>query len=1445
VGTLAHVSGAAALLKGYNPSLSALQLKSIIMDSVDPVASMNGITVTGGRLNINNALMNNCLQTTEIPYRECETLVTFYNSTNGDNWTDNTGWNETNTPCSWYGVTCSGGHTSELALSSNGLTGSIPTELGNLSNLEKLSLDNNQLTSSIPTELGNLNNLQYLWLHNNGLCGEIPVELKNLSNITNLKLDNNHLTADDAELIAWLDSHNPGWDTTQTPCPPKLQFSSATYNIREDKGQATITVTRTDSSDGAISVNYATSDDTATAPDDYTQTTGTLDWTNGDDADKTFTINIIHDSEQENDETLIVSLNNASGGAELGTPNTAVLTINNSINCATVTDIPYEECEVLVTFYDSTGGDSWTDNSGWLETNTPCSWKGVTCSGGHVSEIDLYKNQLTGSIPSELGNLSHLTYLSLGSNDLTGSIPSELGNLSHLTYLSLGWNSLTGSIPSELGNLSHLTYLSLGSNDLTGSIPSELGNLSNLTTLELYGNSLTGSIPSQLYNLSNLTSFGLGWNSLTGTILSDLGNLTHLTSLNLAGNNLTGSIPSQLGNLSDLRMLWLNHNSLTGSIPSELGNLSNLKALSLHFNQLSGSIPTELGNLSNLTNWLVLKGNDLTGSIPSELGNLSNLMSLKLSFNSLTGSIPTELGNLSNLKYLFLYNNQLCGEIPVELKNLSNIPLPDDCYYDSCLDIDNNHLTATDSELIEWLDTYNPGWETTQTPCPQPQCKLQFSSATYSVAEDGGQKTITVTRTNSSDGAVSVEYATSDDTATAPDDYTETSGTLNWTDGDDADKTFPVDIIDDTQQENDETLIVSLGNPTGGAQLGTPDTATLTITDNDTSGSVVLSVEPPESNVSIGQEFEVNIIVKAGTQQINGASAYLDFDPTYLQVVSMTPADHLDQILDNVFDNGAGHIDFAAGKLTSPYPTGNFELVTIRLKAKAEISSTTLSFVFNQPRRTNATFGGESVFDHAEDGVVHISAGALVKGSVELQGRESKPKPDPSWETDVYVSFTVPSETEPRYSFETTTNQNGEFEVGPIDPADYEMRVKGTHTLQNQVTVSLAPGENNENAGELLEGDANDDNCVTILDFSILADTFSKCEGDTGFDHRADFNQDNCVTIPDFSLLATNFKQCGAPNPSMMVSPLTATEGTVVMSVEPSTTQVNVGETFEIAIKVQAGEQQIDAASAYLDFDPTYLEVVSITPADHLDLILDNDFDNGHIDFAAGKLTSPFPSGDFELVTITLRAKAETSETTLEFLFNPPRRTNATFGGASVFDHAEDGNVTITATFSCKKVTEIPKKECQALVALYDSTNGENWEDNTGWNATNSPCSWYGVTCQGRRVTGLSLGNNNLKGSISKKFFKLKKLKTLILSDNDLNGTSLKNFCKLKKLETLCLDNSRLSGNIFNCLCLMKLKKLKQLCLDNNCFPIKVPPILKKWLDGLNPGWDETQTACF
>ena len=101
-----------------------------------------------------------------------------------------------------------------------------------------------------------------------------------------------------------------------------------------------------------------------------------------------------------------------------------------------------------------------------------------------------------------------------------------------------------------------------------------------------------------------------------------------------------------------------------------------------------------------------------------------------------------------------------------------------------------------------------------------PAGTLQFSAATYSVNENGGSVTITVTRTGGSNGAVGVSYATSNGTATAGSDYTATSGTLSWANGDTANKTFSVPIIDDSVYEGNETVNLTLSSPTGGATLG-------------------------------------------------------------------------------------------------------------------------------------------------------------------------------------------------------------------------------------------------------------------------------------------------------------------------------------------------------------------------------------------------------------------------------------------------------------------------------------------------------------------------------------------------------------------------------------------------------------------------------------------------
>ena len=207
----------------------------------------------------------------------------------------------------------------------------------------------------------------------------------------------------------------------------------------------------------------------------------------------------------------------------------------------------------LVALYNATNGANWKANTNWLSDVPISQWHGIFTNptNGRVTGIVLSNNQLTGRIPTELGNLSNLEYLGLNSNQLTGPIPPELGDLNNLRWLHLSQNQLTGGIPTELGNPSSLKYLFLDVNQLTGGIPTELGNLSNLEYLGLSSNQLTGSIPAALGNLANLEWLDLNRNQLTGSIPAALGNLTNLEDLYLSFNQLTGCIPAGLRDVPD------------------------------------------------------------------------------------------------------------------------------------------------------------------------------------------------------------------------------------------------------------------------------------------------------------------------------------------------------------------------------------------------------------------------------------------------------------------------------------------------------------------------------------------------------------------------------------------------------------------------------------------------------------------------------------------------------------------------------------------------------------------------------------------------------------------------------------------------------------------------------------------------------------------------------
>mgnify|MGYP000878029277 FL=1 len=166
--------------------------------------------------------------------------------------------------------------------------------------------------------------------------------------------------------------------------------------------------------------------------------------------------------------------------------------------------------------------------------------------------------QFTGRDISRNLNLNH--------NELTGTIPESIGNLTKLRTLTLHDNLLTGTIPETIGKLIELDYLHLSNNKLTGSIPKDIEKLTKLRNIYLYNNQLTGIIP------------------------ANIGNLTKLYSLYLYNNKLTGIIPESIGKLSELRYLYLYDNQIMGLIPQSICNLT-LNGISLNNNQLCPSYP--------------------------------------------------------------------------------------------------------------------------------------------------------------------------------------------------------------------------------------------------------------------------------------------------------------------------------------------------------------------------------------------------------------------------------------------------------------------------------------------------------------------------------------------------------------------------------------------------------------------------------------------------------------------------------------------------------------------------------------------------------------------------------------------------------------------------------------------------------------------------------------
>ncbi|MED6107418.1 hypothetical protein PIB30_013775 [Stylosanthes scabra] len=395
--------------------------------------------------------------------------------------------------------------------------------------------------------------------------------------------------------------------------------------------------------------------------------------------------------------------------------------------------------------------DSWVN----VNQSSPCSWRGITCDPqGSVTTInlaytglsgtlhnlnfsafpnllilDLKTNNLTGTIPQNIGALSKLQFLDLSTNYLNGTLPLSIANLTKVHELDVSRNDITGildpllfpdssddpktglisirnllfqdtllggTLPNEIGNIKNLTLLALDGNNFYGPIPPSLGNCTHLSVLRLNENQFSGTIPPSIGKLTNLTDVRFFTNYLNGTVPREFGNLSSLVVLHLAENNFIGELPPQVCKSGKLVNFSAAYNGFTGPIPVSLRNCPSLYRVRIEYNMLTGYADEDFGVYPNLTyidfsynriqgeissNWagcenlqvLRMAGNSISGNIPAEIFRLSQLAELDVSSNQLSGEIPQEIGDPSTLYELNFSGNRLFGVIPVEFGRLSGL----------------------------------------------------------------------------------------------------------------------------------------------------------------------------------------------------------------------------------------------------------------------------------------------------------------------------------------------------------------------------------------------------------------------------------------------------------------------------------------------------------------------------------------------------------------------------------------------------------------------------------------------------------------------------------------------------------------------------------------------------------------------------------------------------
>jgi hypothetical protein len=572
-----------------------------------------------------------------------------------------------------------------------------------------------------------------------------------------------------------------------------VQFSAPTYQVNESGGSISITVQRTGDTRLPATVQFATSDGTAAAGEDYAATSGLLSFAAGQGS-RTFTVTILPDALCDGDETVNLTLSSPDAGSALGR-RTAVLTIVEASACINFA----------------------ADASQVLESRGPATVT-VARSGPLVGTVTVQFSSADGTAtaPADYAAVTRALTFATGVRSVNVTIPIVNDRLVEGTEtVSLALTSVQGA--ATLGTRAAV-LLEILDDDVGGAV--QFGAAS-YTVAEAAGTALitvtrTGSTAGGAtvqYSTSDGTAAaGADYTAITsGTLTFAVGESTKTFPVAIVSDataegvetvNLTLSSPGP----NTTTTLGVRTTAVLRIVDDELSVQLGAPTYTVRESAGSASITVELTGVNTTPVTVTWTASPGTATAGSDYGTLGSVTPPSGTLTFPRGGTPTGVRTLT-------FPVRILQDRLIEDTETVNLVLSN---------------AAGGAAL---------GSRTTATLAIQDDDlggAMQLSATTYTVAENVGAATITVTRSGSTAGDATVRYATSNGTALGGTDFTETTGTLTFLTNETT-KTFTVPITDDATPEGFETFTVTLSNPGPNATstLGARTTATVRVVDDE------------------------------------------------------------------------------------------------------------------------------------------------------------------------------------------------------------------------------------------------------------------------------------------------------------------------------------------------------------------------------------------------------------------------------------------------------------------------------------------------------------------------------------------------------------------------------------------------------------------------------------